>query len=78
MKGMSLTRKDIIKALKDRGFTGTIDLYFWRSDGWYCDCDQMMHDWIGQNVRHVLIRINRGDFDGWIEKRSPSKHYKTK
>lgn len=67
-----MNRNYIKKALQDRGFTGTIDLYFWNNDGWYCDCDQMLHDWIGQNAKHAIQKIKRGDFDDWIGSRTPS------
>lgn len=63
---MSRNRQMIISALKTRGFTGEFELFFWHQDGWYCNCDQMLHDWIGQNVKHVLKEIESGKYDSWI------------
>lgn len=60
---MSRSRCKIIEALKARGFTGNFELYYWNNDGWYCDCDQMMHGWIGYNINDVLIEINKGIYD---------------
>lgn len=63
---MSKNQDRIIKALKDRGFTDetdTFQLFYWANDGWYAHCDQMGHNWIGQNTPHVLQTIAKGDYD---------------
>lgn len=54
-------RQKITRKLKEMGFSEPIELYFWKHDGWYAwagegGCE-LMHDWIGQNVSHVLERL---------------------
>lgn len=63
---MSRNKNKIIEALKARGFTGNFELYYWNNDGWYCDCDQMKHDWIGFNTPDVLREIEKGKYDKWL------------
>lgn len=66
---MNHYRKQIVQALKDRGFTGEIQLYYWHNDGWYCDCNELCHTWIGQHKRHAIEQINKGIFDNYLNKR---------
>ena len=61
---MSKYRNQIIKALKEKGFTGEFHLYYWNNDGWYCDCDQLCHAWIGQHVLDAIKQIK----DGYLNK----------
>lgn len=64
---MTYDRKKICKALRDRGFTGNIELFFWHNDGWYCNCDQLMHDWLGQHSNHAVQQIKEGMLDQRFE-----------
>ena len=63
----NLTRKDIKKELDDRGFSGEIELFFHKNDGWYCNCDQMNFEWLGQNAIHSIERIKNGEFNWLLE-----------
>ena len=60
---MSVKRYKIILELRARGFTGEIELFFWPKDGWYAQCDQLKHDWLGQNWKHSIEQIKEGLFD---------------
>ena len=60
---MTVTKRKIIKALKDKGFTDYIEpfkLFYWANDGWYLHCDQVLHICIGVNARDCINQINEG------------------
>lgn len=65
---MSKLKNKINKALTNRGFTGEIELFFWANDGWYCNCDQLKHEWLGQHYKHSIEQIKEGLFDKYLRK----------
>jgi ribosomal protein S8 len=64
---MSRYKNQIINVLKERGFTGDFQLYYWNNDGWYCDCDQLCFQWIGQNVLDAIHEIKKGYLDKYLK-----------
>ncbi len=63
---MSYKRKKVIEALRERGFTGEIEIYVYRKDGWYLHCDQCSHKYIGQNYWDCLERTRDGTNDQFL------------
>jgi hypothetical protein len=66
---MTRTRTNMMNALMKLGFTGPFEFYYWKSDGWYVDCNELMHHYIGLNSRDVLYRLSYQTKDDVIHNR---------
>jgi len=64
---MSKNKRKIINEMKNRGFTGNIELFYWANDGWYCQCDQLSHIHIGYNIKDVMRQLKNGEHDRYLK-----------